>query len=60
MEEVPGSEKFFEAQLVLLALGFLGPENEVLKSLGVEQDGRSNIKTPQKASVIILWPMTHY
>ena len=24
MEEVPGSEKFFPAQLVFLALGFLG------------------------------------
>jgi glutamate synthase (NADH) len=48
MEEVPGSEKFYPAQLVFLALGFLGPENEVIKGLGVEQDGRSNIKTPPK------------
>ncbi|KAL5511690.1 GLT1 [Sanghuangporus vaninii] len=48
MEEVPGSEKFYPAQLVLLALGFLGPENDVLKALGVKQDGRSNIETPQK------------
>ncbi|EJD05779.1 NADPH-dependent glutamate synthase [Fomitiporia mediterranea MF3/22] len=48
MEEIPGSEKFFPAQLVLLALGFLGPENEVLKALSVKQDVRSNIVTPQK------------
>lgn len=48
MEEVPGSEKFFAAQLVFLALGFLGPEAELLKSLGVKQDGRSNIQTPAK------------
>ncbi|TDL27308.1 NADPH-dependent glutamate synthase [Rickenella mellea] len=48
MEEVPGSEKFFPAQLVFLALGFLGPENDVLKALGVKQDGRSNIQTPPK------------
>lgn len=48
MEEVPGSEKFFAAQLVLLALGFLGPQNEVIKALGVKQDGRSNIETPHK------------
>jgi glutamate synthase (NADH) len=48
MEEVPGSEKFFPAQLVFLALGFLGPETPVLEALGVEKDPRSNIKTPNK------------
>lgn len=48
MEEVPGSEKFFPAQLVFLALGFLGPESQVIKELGIKQDGRSNIQTPQK------------
>jgi glutamate synthase (NADPH/NADH) len=48
MEEVPGSEKFFPAQLVFLALGFLGPESPAIKQLGVEQDPRSNIKTPNK------------
>ncbi|KIJ44237.1 hypothetical protein M422DRAFT_252247 [Sphaerobolus stellatus SS14] len=48
MEEVPGSEKFFPAQLVFLALGFLGPQADVLKSLGVKQDGRSNVQTAPK------------
>ncbi|CAL1704998.1 unnamed protein product [Somion occarium] len=48
MEETPGSEKFFPAQLVFLALGFLGPESDVIKSLGVNQDARSNIQTPHK------------
>ncbi|TFK29800.1 NADPH-dependent glutamate synthase [Coprinopsis marcescibilis] len=48
MEEVPGSEKFFPAQLVFLALGFLGPENDVLKQLGIKQDARSNVQTPHK------------
>jgi glutamate synthase (NADPH/NADH) len=48
MEEVPGSAKFFPAQLVLLALGFLGPENAVIKALSLKQDGRSNIQTPFK------------
>ena len=48
MEEVPGSEKFFPAQLVFLALGFLGPESDVIKALDVKQDGRSNIQTPPK------------
>jgi NADPH-dependent glutamate synthase beta subunit-like oxidoreductase len=48
MEEVPGSQKFFPAQLVFLALGFLGPESPAIKALGVDQDARSNIKTPNK------------
>lgn len=48
MEEVPGSEKFFPAQLVFLALGFLGPQSEALKALGVKQDARSNVQTPPK------------
>ncbi|KZS99124.1 NADPH-dependent glutamate synthase [Sistotremastrum niveocremeum HHB9708] len=48
MEEVPGSAKFFEAQLVFLALGFLGPESELIKALGVKTDARSNIQTPAK------------
>jgi len=42
---VPGSEKVFPAQLVLLAMGFSGPENQILDQLGVEKDGRTNAKT---------------
>lgn len=42
--EVPGSEKVWKADLVLLAMGFLGPENPVLDQLGVDRDGRSNAK----------------
>ncbi|WP_040952127.1 glutamate synthase subunit beta [Gorillibacterium massiliense] len=42
--EVPGSEKIIPAQLVLLAMGFTGPENTVLEQLGVERDERSNAK----------------
>ena len=56
MEEVPGSEKFFEAQLVFLALGFLGPENDALKGLGIKQDARSNIETPPKVRDIMTCP----
>ena len=44
MTEIPGSEEYFEADLVFLALGFLGPEAEILKELGVETDPRSNAK----------------
>lgn len=52
MEEVPESEKFFPAQLVFLALGFLGPQAEVIKALGVKQDARSNIQTPAKVRLV--------
>jgi glutamate synthase (NADPH/NADH) small chain len=41
---VPGTEKVLPAQLVLLAMGFLGPEQTLLESLGLERDSRSNIK----------------
>jgi len=42
--DVPGSEKVWPAQLVLLAMGFLGPEEQLVKSLGVATDERSNAK----------------
>jgi glutamate synthase (NADPH/NADH) small chain len=43
-QEVAGTEKVRPAQLVLLAMGFLGPEQPLLEHLGVERDGRSNAK----------------
>jgi glutamate synthase (NADPH/NADH) small chain len=43
-KEVPGSEKTQPAQLVLLAMGFLGPETGVLKEMGIELDSRTNVK----------------
>jgi len=45
-KDVPGSDKIVSAQLVLLALGFLGPEQPLLESLGVARDGRSNVNAP--------------
>jgi glutamate synthase (NADPH/NADH) small chain len=42
--EVPGTEQVRPAQLVLLAMGFLGPEQPLLEALGVERDTRSNVK----------------
>ena len=45
MIEVPGSEFEMPADLVLLAMGFLGPtQNGLLEALGVEKDARSNVK----------------
>jgi glutamate synthase (NADPH) small chain len=43
-KEIPGSEKVLPAELVLLAMGFLGPEDTILNGLGVERDERSNAK----------------
>lgn len=42
--EVPGSEKVYPAQLVLIAMGFMGPEDAALNQLAVEKDERSNAK----------------
>jgi glutamate synthase (NADPH/NADH) small chain len=43
--EIEGTEREIPAQLVLLAMGFLGPEAKgVVEQLGVELDERSNIK----------------
>ena len=46
MSEVAGSEFDVDADLVLLALGFLHPErNGLVEALGVELDPRGNVKT---------------
>ncbi|CAJ0831468.1 16438_t:CDS:2 [Entrophospora sp. SA101] len=47
MKEKPGSEQFFPADLVLLAMGFLGPEEKLINSLGLKTDSRTNIETPK-------------
>ena len=47
MAEVEGSEKTYECQIVLLAMGFLGPEKAILEELELEKDPRGNIKTPK-------------
>ncbi|KAI5852147.1 putative glutamate synthase [Tricharina praecox] len=43
MKQVEGSEQFFPADMVLLSMGFLGPEDKALGEL--ERDGRKNVKT---------------
>ncbi len=46
MVEVPGSEKEWKADLVLLAMGFTGPETDsIVAQLGCEVDPRGNIKS---------------
>jgi glutamate synthase (NADPH/NADH) small chain len=44
MVEVPGSEKEYQADLVLLAMGFVNPVATVLDSFGVDKDARGNAK----------------
>lgn len=43
MKEIPGTEKVWPAQLVLIAMGFLGPEDKIIKDMSLSQDKRSNI-----------------
>ena len=45
MAEVPGSEEELPCQLLLIAAGFLGPEDYVADAFGVGRDGRSNVST---------------
>lgn len=45
LKDVEGSEEFFPADLVLLAMGFLGPEQRAIGD-EVEKDPRTNVKTP--------------
>ena len=44
MQEVKGSEFDIKADLVLLAMGFVAPESNVLTAFGVEQDARGNVR----------------
>jgi glutamate synthase (NADPH) small chain len=54
LNHVPGTEKVVPAQLILLAMGFLGPEQPIIDALGLEKDARSNIKAePEKYTTSI-------
>jgi glutamate synthase (NADPH/NADH) small chain len=44
MVEVPGSEKEWKADLVLLAMGFTAPVGTVLEAFGVDKDNRGNAR----------------
>ena len=47
-QPVAGTEQIIPAELVLLAMGFIGPEEHLLQQLQVVQDERSNIKATDK------------
>jgi glutamate synthase (NADPH/NADH) small chain len=46
IQEVPGTERVFPADLVLLAMGFVAPVGSVLEAFGVDRDQRGNAKSP--------------
>lgn len=50
-KEVPGTEKEWKADLILLAMGFLGPEDYVLGDLNINLDERSNYKAEHNIHV---------
>jgi glutamate synthase (NADPH) small chain len=43
-EAIAGTEETRPAQLVLLAMGFMHPEQELLEALGLDRDARGNVK----------------
>jgi glutamate synthase (NADPH) small chain len=43
-DEIPGTEKVWPADLVLLAIGFSGPEQDLIKELEVETNSNSTVK----------------
>ncbi len=47
MKERPGTERTWQADLVLLALGFLGPEHDVSDQLGIAYDGGGNYRAAE-------------
>src|ERR1700747_386509 len=49
-EAIPDTEETRPADLVLLAMGFVGPEPPLLDALGVERDGRGNAAAEQFAT----------
>ena len=44
MQEIKGSEFDIQADLVLLAMGFVAPIDPVVKAFGVDQDARGNVR----------------
>ena len=43
-ENIPGTEKVWPCQLLLIAMGFTGPEQTLVNQLSLETDARSNVK----------------
>ncbi|MFT5862149.1 MAG: glutamate synthase (NADPH/NADH) small chain [Flavobacteriales bacterium] len=48
LKEIPGTEKIWDCDMVLLALGFTGPEKTLIDQLGLKTDLRGNVKSDAK------------
>ena len=51
-EAVPDTDESHPAQLVLLAMGFVGPETGLLDALGVARDARGNVDAAEFATAV--------
>ena len=47
MKEVPGSEKLLDADVLIIAAGFLGSRKYISEAFGVELNQRTNVKTSE-------------
>lgn len=45
-EDIPGTEQEFPADLVILAMGFVGPEQQLVEQFGLQVDAKTNIIAP--------------
>ena len=45
LKEIPGSERSWEADLIMLSMGFLQPEHYINEALSMDVDGRGNFKS---------------
>ena len=48
LKEIPGTEKTWEADLIMLSMGFLQPEHYINDQLGMEIDERGNFKATKE------------
>lgn len=48
LKEVPGTEKVWNADLVLLAMGFTGSETNIAQQLGITLDSRTNVQASEE------------
>ncbi len=53
LKEVPGTEKKWECDMALLALGFTGPEKTLIDQLGLHTDMRGNVKGTNYATNVV-------
>jgi len=48
LKEIPGTEKTWEADLIMLSMGFLQPEHYINEALGMEIDERGNFRATKE------------